>query len=111
MLIASAEFDAMKTGARFVNIARGSMVDQDALHRRPLKGGRLRSAFIDVTDPEPLPGGSSAVERAQHHHHHAHVRARQPRHVRTGGERFADNVRRYLPGSRLEAVADLERGY
>ncbi len=49
-MIASAEFDAMKTGARFVNIARGSMVDQDALIAA-LKGGRLRSAFIDVTDP------------------------------------------------------------
>jgi phosphoglycerate dehydrogenase-like enzyme len=43
----------MPDGALLVNIARGSIVDTDALLAE-LKSGRLR-AFLDVTDPEPLP--------------------------------------------------------
>jgi phosphoglycerate dehydrogenase-like enzyme len=44
---------AMPDGALLVNIARGGIVDTDALLAE-LTGGRLR-AFLDVTDPEPLP--------------------------------------------------------
>jgi phosphoglycerate dehydrogenase-like enzyme len=45
----------MKQGALLVNVARGSVVDQDAL-ADALEAGRIRAA-IDVTDPEPLPEG------------------------------------------------------
>jgi phosphoglycerate dehydrogenase-like enzyme len=45
----------MKPGALLVNVARGSVVDQDAL-ADALEEGRIRAA-IDVTDPEPLPDG------------------------------------------------------
>jgi phosphoglycerate dehydrogenase-like enzyme len=40
-------------GALVVNVARGGIVDTDALLAE-LRGGRLRAA-LDVTDPEPLP--------------------------------------------------------
>ncbi|WP_375485619.1 2-hydroxyacid dehydrogenase [uncultured Jatrophihabitans sp.] len=46
---------AMPDGAILVNIARGGIVDTDALLAE-LQAGRLR-AFLDVTDPEPLPAG------------------------------------------------------
>jgi phosphoglycerate dehydrogenase-like enzyme len=46
---------ALPDGAIVVNIARGSIVDQDALVDE-LHSGRLR-AFLDVADPEPLPAG------------------------------------------------------
>jgi phosphoglycerate dehydrogenase-like enzyme len=46
---------ALPDGALVVNVARGKVVDTDALVAE-LRSGRL-SAALDVTDPEPLPAG------------------------------------------------------
>lgn len=46
---------ALPDGALVANVARGAIVDTDALLAE-LESRRLR-AFLDVTDPEPLPGG------------------------------------------------------
>jgi phosphoglycerate dehydrogenase-like enzyme len=43
----------MKTGSLLVNVARGAIVDTDALAAET-SSGRLRAA-LDVIDPEPLP--------------------------------------------------------
>ncbi|MGH7716433.1 MAG: 2-hydroxyacid dehydrogenase, partial [Vulcanimicrobiaceae bacterium] len=47
-------FAKMKRGAYFVNIARGGLVQTDALYEA-LKSRHLAYAGLDVTDPEPLP--------------------------------------------------------
>jgi phosphoglycerate dehydrogenase-like enzyme len=47
-------FSAIKPGAIFYNIGRGTTVNQDAL-LDALRSGRLGAAWLDVTEPEPLP--------------------------------------------------------
>jgi phosphoglycerate dehydrogenase-like enzyme len=46
--------DCLRPGARFYNIGRGTTVDQNALIEA-LRTGRVGAAYLDVTDPEPLP--------------------------------------------------------
>lgn len=54
--LVDAEFlSRMKDGALLVNVARGGVMDGDALLAETT-GGRL-SAALDVTEPEPLPSG------------------------------------------------------
>ena len=54
-LMNSNRLAAMKDGAALINVARGAVVDTDALLKE-LQTGRI-SAGLDVTDPEPLPVG------------------------------------------------------
>lgn len=54
-LVDAAFLGRMRDGALLVNVARGAVVDTDALLTE-LTSGRLRAA-VDVTDPEPLPAG------------------------------------------------------
>lgn len=53
-MIGKDAFAAMKDGAFLVNIARGKIIDTDAMVDA-IKAGRLGGVGLDVTDPEPLP--------------------------------------------------------
>ena len=53
-MFSTREFQAMKRSAVFVNIGRGSVVDQEAM-ARALSEGTIAAAGVDVTSPEPLP--------------------------------------------------------
>ena len=53
-LIGAAALKKMKPTALLVNIARGGVVDTDALYEA-LRDGQIGGAAVDVTDPEPLP--------------------------------------------------------
>lgn len=50
------QVDLMKEGAVFVNVARGKVVDTEALVRRAQVGDLI--VCLDVTEPEPLPSDS-----------------------------------------------------
>ena len=53
-LIGDAEFTTMPAESILVNVARGPVVDTDAL-LDAVRNGRIGGATLDVTDPEPLP--------------------------------------------------------
>ncbi|MGH3273136.1 MAG: D-isomer specific 2-hydroxyacid dehydrogenase family protein, partial [Streptosporangiaceae bacterium] len=55
-LIGAPELAAMRRDAWLVNVARGPIVDTDALVAA-LRGQVIGGAALDVTDPEPLPDG------------------------------------------------------
>ena len=55
-LIDEAAIARMKRGSVIINLARGGVIDQDALIAA-LNSGHLAGAGLDVTDPEPLPKG------------------------------------------------------
>lgn len=55
-LIDAAAIARMKPGSIIINLARGGVIEQDALIAA-LQSGHLAGAGLDVTDPEPLPPG------------------------------------------------------
>jgi phosphoglycerate dehydrogenase-like enzyme len=99
----------MKDGAWLVNIARGAVVDTDALVEA-LDAGKIGAAFLDVTDPEPLPEGHTLWDR-DNVLITPHVAAR----AELSGERrlalMLDNFRRFGSGEPLLNVVDKEAGY
>lgn len=62
-LIGTREFGLMKPSAIFVNIARGKVVDEQALIEA-LKNGEIRAAGLDVFEQEPLPSDSPLAQMA-----------------------------------------------
>ena len=54
-LIDEQVFNGLPTDAMLINVARGPVVDTDALVSA-LRGNDIQNAALDVTDPEPLPG-------------------------------------------------------
>ena len=51
------ELAAMKPGAWIINIARGTIIDEQALIQA-LQNGKIGGAWLDTTSVEPLPGDS-----------------------------------------------------
>ena len=101
--------DAMRDDAVLVNIARGSLVDTDAL-TLALREGRLGAAALDVTDPEPLPDGHPlwSEPRAIITPHSANPGSAQL--VRLAAL-VTENVRRFVAGDELLGAVDLDAGY
>jgi phosphoglycerate dehydrogenase-like enzyme len=108
-LIGEAELAAMKPGAVIVNIARGAVIDQDALIRA-LKGGRIGGAALDVTEPEPLPP-ESEMWGLDNVMLTPHISGGTPHYMDRAIELFCDNLRRHLAGEPLRNVVDPKRGY
>jgi len=108
-LIDAAALDVVKPGAHLVNIARGTLVDQDAL-RAALDDGRVAMASLDTVDPEPLPAGHWMYEHPNVRVS-AHVSWSSPKAFDRIIDSFLVNLRHYVAGEPLEGVIDLDEGY
>lgn len=105
----AARLTAMKDSAWLINVARGGLVDTDALVAA-LKEGALGGAALDVTDPEPLPEGHplwalpGAVVTP-------HVANTWDMAVPELAGLVGRNVRRFAAGEELEGLVDPAAGY
>jgi D-3-phosphoglycerate dehydrogenase len=108
-LVGARELAAMRPHTWIVNVARGSLIDTDALVAA-LREQRIGGAAVDVTDPEPLPDGHPlwTLPNALVTPHIANPKAALTRQL---AERVRQNVARLAAGEALIAQIDAERGY
>jgi phosphoglycerate dehydrogenase-like enzyme len=108
-MIGRDELAAMKPGAMFVNVGRGSLVDEAALIDA-LRSGALRAAALDVTAVEPLPADDPLWDAPNLYlsfHCSSSPSALFPNLHRV----FRANLARYLAGEDLEHQVAPGRGY
>lgn len=107
--VGRATLERLPAGAVVVNVSRGALLDEQALLER-LESGALRGAALDVFATEPLP---------PEHPLWTHPRVLASPHVSSVTDRFwereaalmVDNIRRYLAGTPLANLVDLDAGY
>jgi phosphoglycerate dehydrogenase-like enzyme len=102
-------FAAMKKGSYLINIARGRIVNTDAL-LAALQSGHLAGACLDVTDPEPLPADHPLWKEPNviitpHMAAAGEVTEQRHRLLRM------ENIRRFAAGEPLLNVVDKKAGY
>lgn len=100
----------VKPGAHIINVARGSVVDQDALIRALDRTDGPGFATLDVTEPEPLP---------DRHPLYVHPKVRLTPHISSNYtlvrhrllEKIRDDISRFVRGETPTDVIDPARGY
>jgi phosphoglycerate dehydrogenase-like enzyme len=108
-LIDDAALRAMKPTAHILNIARGPVIDQDALIAA-LREGRLAGAALDVTTPEPL-NPESALWDLPNVLITPHTSGSSDRRDGTAAALFVENLKRYIKGEKLLNLARPDLGY
>lgn len=99
----------MRPGACVLNMARGALLDHDALLAR-LRAGQCGGAVLDVFDREPLPA-DSPIWDAPNLIVTPHVSCDVPDYAQRVLDRWFDNFGRLLQGAPLANIVDRERGY
>ncbi|MCP2047139.1 UNVERIFIED_ORG: phosphoglycerate dehydrogenase-like enzyme [Paenarthrobacter nicotinovorans] len=97
-------FSAMKPGTVFVNVGRGTVVDEDAL-LAALDNGQVGYACLDVFAVEPLPQDSPLWNHPKVLVS-PHTSALSTAENRLIAERFCDNLRIFLDGGELPHLVD-----
>ncbi len=106
----AARFALLPAGAIVVNVARGDLIDDEAL-LAALRLGGLRGAVLDVFGTEPLPSASPFWQQPRvlvtPHVSGVSPTWRWSRAL----DLFEDNWKRWVSGEPLRNVVDLEAGY
>lgn len=108
-LIGQKELELMNQQAWLVNIARGGLVDTEALVKA-LRSHQIAGAALDVTDPEPLPEGHPLWDLPNcliTPHTADTEQMTQP----LLAARITGNVQRLINGQELEGRVDPDLGY
>jgi glyoxylate/hydroxypyruvate reductase len=103
-------FALMKPGSLLVNVARGEIIDEEAL-AEALRRDHLRGVVLDVYigEFEHLPPAQLWSDPRMLITPHVSGASDQDRHAAI--DLFCDNLRAYLDGRPLRNVIDWERGY
>lgn len=107
--MAAEEFAAMRSGAYFINVARGQVVVESDLVES-LQSEHLGAAGLDVTEVEPLPE-SSPLWGMPNVIITPHVGAQSARRVDVTVEFFCGNLQRFRAGQKLLNLVDKNLGF
>ena len=108
-LLGAAQFELMKPTAYVINVARGEVIDQEAL-MAALRSGAIAGAALDVTDPEPLPADHPLWD-FENVIITPHVSGAVEDYGRKAATLFTENLRRYLANEPLKNLVKPELGY
>jgi phosphoglycerate dehydrogenase-like enzyme len=108
-IIDARAFAQMKDGVHIVNIARGTLIDQDALIAA-VDSGKVARASLDVVDPEPLPAGHPLYTHPKVYVT-PHISWSSPITMPRTMEIFIENLQRFRAGAPLEGLVDVDAGY
>jgi phosphoglycerate dehydrogenase-like enzyme len=108
-LMDATAFAAMKPGAFFCNVGRGSLVDEPAL-LDALRREHLRGAALDVASVEPLPPDHPLWD-APNLSLSPHSASAPAALFVNLHELFRDNLTRFVAGDPLRNEVDMSRGY
>ena len=108
-LFAAAEFVAMASHARFINIGRGALVVEDDL-LTALYEGQIAGAALDVFVEEPLPP-QSPFWQAPNCLVSPHISGDYAEFEQAMADQFMHNWERYLAGEPLANVVDKNLGF
>ncbi len=103
------QFKLMKKEAYFLNLARGNVVDENALIKA-IESKEIAGAALDVFETEPLPEDSPLWEM-ENVIITPHLAAISPQYNKRAMEVFRKNLRLYLENKALINVMDWDKGY
>lgn len=106
-LVSARELATMRSSAWIVNVGRGDLIEREAL-TEALAGRRIGGAFLDVTDPEPLPPEDPLWD-LPNCIITMHLSGRSQTGLFARGARFfVDNLANYLEGRPLQNEVSVE---
>jgi phosphoglycerate dehydrogenase-like enzyme len=108
-LMGEKQFAQFKPGSILINIARGSIIDEQAM-LKALDSGRLAGLGLDVFDSEPLSASSPLWDRGDVlvTPHIAGMTTDLPERITAF---FLENLEKYLSKTRLKGVVNKKSGY